>query len=73
MESTPQSEVTVGGILRGSRPLYSTTDHFGFVADEIVKVTVGGYAIPLRLGANNDTSGIPVGATGDFTIRELLP
>jgi hypothetical protein len=44
-------------------------DHFGFVAEQVASLKVGGTTIPLTPGSNNDDA--PVGATGDLRVREL--
>ncbi len=48
----------------------STTDHFGFSAQQIGSFKAGGYTAPLTTGpANNIIEFSPV--TGDVTIREV--
>jgi len=46
-------------------------DFFGFVAEQIVSVKIGGATLPLTAGPNNDLAGIPVGINIDFRIREV--
>jgi hypothetical protein len=46
-------------------------DHFGFVAQQIGSLSIGGTAYPLKLGAGNDLAGLAVGATGDLRVREV--
>jgi hypothetical protein len=47
------------------------SDHYGFVAQNIGVVSVGGTAYPLKVGAGNDLAGLAVGATGDLRVREV--
>ena len=49
----------------------SPTDHYGFVAQQVVALTVGGRLVPLAAGAGNDLAGVTVGRTGDLTVREV--
>jgi hypothetical protein len=65
--------VIVDGVVRGSRPFVDATDHVGIVADEIVSLKIKNQAIALTPGPNNDSAGIELGSTGDFTVRELTP
>jgi hypothetical protein len=44
-----------------------TTGHFGIVAQRIGALSVAGTALPLGAGVN----AIPLGATGDFTARQV--
>lgn len=64
------ASITVGGMVRGSRPLVNPNDAFGIIADQIGKIVVGGSAIALNGGANNDPA-YSIGGTGDLVIREL--
>lgn len=48
-----------------------TTDSFGIVAQEVVKVTVGKQAVPLAPGKSNDTAGVLIGGTTDVRVREV--
>jgi hypothetical protein len=59
------ASVTIGGQAQGlpNDPL----GHFGIVAQHFGSVSIGGTTIPLT-GANQ---GIPLGETGDFTLREV--
>jgi hypothetical protein len=47
------------------------SDHYGFVAQQIGLLSVGGTAYPLKPGAGNDLAGLAVGATGDVRVREV--
>jgi len=47
------------------------TDHYGFVAQEIGSLKVGGSKIRLTSGAGNDLAGLFVGITGDLEVQEL--
>jgi hypothetical protein len=64
--SSSIGSVSIAGQIRGTM---GGTDHFGFVAEQIGKVTVGGTAIPLLAGKRNDD--VLIGITGDFDVREL--
>jgi hypothetical protein len=60
----------------GSGTAASSSDHFGIVAEEIVKVGINGVKFILRPGPGNDdlTATSPlllVGPTNDFRIREV--
>lgn len=61
--------ITIGGYVEGTAPGVSSTDHYGFVAEQITSLMIGGGAIPLTPGAHNDTR--PLGTTGDFVLHEL--
>jgi hypothetical protein len=62
--------VTVKGQAYGT---FAGSNHFGFVAQEVVKFSVGGVALPLKPGASNDVAPntFDVGITGDLTVREV--
>jgi hypothetical protein len=47
------------------------TDRFGFVAQQIGLLSIGGTVYPLKPGAGNDLAGLAVGATGDLRVREV--
>ena len=47
------------------------SDGFGFVAQQIGSLRIGGTTSPLRSGASNDTTPLPVGATADLFAREV--
>jgi hypothetical protein len=49
----------------------SASDHYGFVAEQIVRLRVGSVAYQLNPGPNNDLSGIAIGSTGDLRAREV--
>ncbi|HEV7402648.1 MAG TPA: hypothetical protein VGO11_06980 [Chthoniobacteraceae bacterium] len=46
-------------------------DNFGFIAEEIGSLTVGGTKFPLAAGASNDLAGLNVGTTIDLRVREV--
>jgi hypothetical protein len=48
-----------------------SSDHYGFVAQQIGLLSVGGTTYPLQPGAGNDLAGLAVGATGDLRVREV--
>ena len=60
--------VEIGGEVQGSASL---DEHFGFVAEQIVRFTIGGTALPLTHGKGNDLTGIDLGATLNASVREL--
>jgi hypothetical protein len=64
------ASVTIKGQAYGT---FGGADHFGFVAQEIAKFSVGGAALPLKPGASNDVppGTFDVGITGDLTMREV--
>ena len=49
----------------------NVADHFGFVAEQIGSVKVGGATIPLAPNAHTDTVPIPVGISGNLNILEV--
>jgi hypothetical protein len=46
-------------------------DHFGFVAEEIGKFSIGKTTFPLGRGASNDTAGFTIGSSLDLSVREI--
>ena len=61
--------IVVKGQVRGTN---ADMDSFGFGAEFIGSIKVGGNTIvPLKAGASNDLTGISLGTTGDFFIREV--
>jgi hypothetical protein len=60
------SNITIGGQVAGT---VGGTDHFGFVADEIGSLSVGGTSYPLQAGPYNDD--FPLGATRDVDAHEI--
>ena len=67
--------IRIAGNARGTKG--STTDHFGFVAEEIGEVMIGRKISKLLPGRSNDddpaASQLAIGATGDFRIMEVSP
>jgi hypothetical protein len=65
------ASVTINGYVMGT---LGGGDHFGFVAQQIVKFKIGGTTIPLTAGASNDD--LVIGATdlplGDVNILEVI-
>jgi len=49
----------------------TTTDHFGFVAQQIGTLQIGGLAYRLTGGPGNDLTGLAIGATNDVRVREV--
>ena len=62
------TSITINGAVLGT---VGGSDHYGFVAQQIGSLTVGGTTYPLSLGAGNDLAGLAVGATGDLRVREV--
>jgi hypothetical protein len=57
--------LTIGGLVFGTPDSFSATDHFGFVAQHVGLVKIGGSAVH-RVSNSQD-----VGETSDVTIREV--
>jgi hypothetical protein len=49
----------------------STGDYFGFVAEQIGKVMIGGRAFPLTLGSSSPTDNFPIPPTDDVRVLEV--
>ncbi|MEA3186514.1 MAG: hypothetical protein QOD99_344 [Chthoniobacter sp.] len=62
------ASVVIKGAARGT---VGGTDHFAIIAREVGSVKIGSVTAPLTAGASNDLVGIPLGATGDFTVLEI--
>jgi hypothetical protein len=60
------ASITIAGQALGT---VGGTDQYGFVAEEIKSLKVGGSVIPLTPSAHNDNR--PLGATGDLQIHEI--
>ncbi len=60
------ASITIGGSVSGGA---APTEHYGFVAQQIGSVKIGGTTIPLNAGPSNDTRDLAI--TGDFTIHEV--
>lgn len=58
--------VTIGGQVLGT---VGGSDHFGFVAESIGIVRIGGALQPVNLGISNDN--LSVGITSDFNVHEI--
>jgi len=75
--ATPVSRIAsivIGGAIQGT---VQGGDHFGFVAQEIVKFKVNGVSLPLTPGPGNDDpqSNDPLfllATTGDVRLREFV-
>lgn len=61
------ASITIGGEVRGSPSSVNSSDHFGFVAEQIGSFKIGGTVIPLTAGAG--TRGI--GDTNDVNIHQV--
>jgi hypothetical protein len=67
------ASITIGGKVSGTA---GSGDHFGFVAQKIGSLSMGGTAFPLKAGRSNDNVGLvgakyELGSTGDVTVREV--
>jgi hypothetical protein len=58
--------VTIGGQVLGT---IGGTDHYGFVAETIGSVHIGGTRVPTAPGMHTDD--VSIGTTGDFSILEI--
>jgi hypothetical protein len=61
--------ITIGGTVSGT---VAPGDTFAFVADHIVKASIGGQALALKPGAENDSINLDPN-NNDFTLEELAP
>ena len=61
------ASITIGGQVFGTPISFSSTDHFGFVAQFIHSMSVAGAPVPLTGGADN----IPLGPSGDVNLVEV--
>jgi len=61
------ASITIRGQVFGTPASVNGIDNFGFVAEAIGPVTIGGYAIPIASGNNPQ----PVGETGDVDIHVI--
>ena len=61
------ASITIAGQVFGTPNSTSSTDHFGFVAEQIGAVKIGGNAIALTAGPDN----LAVGETSDMTVHEV--
>jgi hypothetical protein len=71
-EATEDRIAQIASIAIGGQALGTVggTDHFGFVAERIGLLSVGGTVIPLHAGPSNDGP-TNVGPTGDLTVFEV--
>ncbi len=63
------ASIKIGGTVAGTPDGDNSTDHFGFVAQQIGALSVNGVGIALTPGPSNDN--IPLGTTGDFNLHEV--
>jgi hypothetical protein len=63
------ASITIGGQVVGTPNSTSNSDHFGFVAEQINAVKIGGNTIALKAGPTNDN--FDVGETNDMTVHEV--
>jgi hypothetical protein len=61
--------IKIGGAVLGTPSSVSSSDSFGFEAEQISSVSIGGVVLPLQAGAHNDN--FPLGVTADFNLHEL--
>ena len=61
------ASITIGGLVAGTT---GGNDHFGFEAQKIGALTIGGAKIPLSSTAFDSR---PLGLTGDFLAQEIAP
>ena len=61
--------IKINGQVFGTPSNVSATDHFGFVAEHIVSLQIGGIFKPLTPLQLNDN--LPVGQTSDITVHEV--
>ncbi len=72
------ARITIGGQVRATFGSISTTDHYGFIAQQIGSFSVGGTKLKLTPGVGNDnaSAGDPrflLGPTGDVRLHEVAP
>jgi hypothetical protein len=58
-------------VIRGATGTEGGTDHFGVVAEEIAAFKSSGTKLTLTSGPRNDLAGMPLGSSGDMTVREV--
>jgi hypothetical protein len=58
--------VTIGGQVLGT---VGGTDHYGFVAETVGTVRIGGSLVPMTPGMHTDD--LSIGTTGDFNVLEI--
>ena len=71
-EAGPDLVASIASILIAGQVLGSLTpssNHYGFVAEQIVAFTLGGTSYKLHAGSGNDD--IAIGSTGDVTLLEV--
>jgi hypothetical protein len=61
--------ITIGGQAFGTPADVNNADHFGFVAELVKALSLGGTALPLKAGPHTDN--LSVGDTGDLTVVEV--
>jgi hypothetical protein len=64
------ASITIKGQVFGTPVSVNSTDHFGFVAEQVGLVKIGGNAIALAAGPHNDN--FVVGETSDITVHEVV-
>jgi hypothetical protein len=69
VRSSKIASIAVGGQVLGTPDSVNPDDHYGFEAESIGSLRVGGTAIPLKAGPHDDD--LFVGSTGDVRVREL--
>jgi hypothetical protein len=64
-------KVTIKGEAYGTPAGMAGADHYGFVAQELGSLVVGGRKFTFTTGAGTDTTGLAVGLTGDLRAAEV--
>jgi hypothetical protein len=63
------ASIRIQGKLLGTFATVNSTDHYGFVAEQIGSLSIGGFALALKGGPSNDS--FDIGDTGDVSVREV--
>jgi hypothetical protein len=61
--------IHIQGKVLGTFSTVNSTDHYGFVAEEIGSLSIGGFAFALKVGPSNDA--FDIGDTQDVSVREV--
>jgi hypothetical protein len=63
------ASIRIQGKVLGTFSTVNSTDHYGFVAEEIGSLSIGGFAFALKAGPSNDA--FAIGDTQDVSVREV--
>jgi hypothetical protein len=63
------ASIRIQGKVLGTFSAANSTDHYGFVAEEIGSLSIGGFAFALKAGPSNDA--FDIGDTQDVSVREV--